>query len=105
MKAEQGKAGQIMIEYNVFAPTGFLVTVLALFPLLLLVYVIIYMATGAGKGQFFLLYISTVTGRTSKFFMPALQREAGVVLMIESTSFPVLFCMAGPAFFTIPAMM
>ena len=104
MKAEQGEAGQIMIEYNVHVPPGFLVTALALFSFLFLVYIVIYVATEAGKGQFFLLDIPPVTGRTREFFMPTFQREAGIVLMIEAAAFPVLFRVAGLAFFTIAAV-
>ena len=103
--AEQRESGQVMSEVRRFFPTRFVVTVLTLFPLFALVYVIIEMTGNAGAIHLIGKRIFAMAVVAGQFTMTALKRELSISAVIKARIVPVDRAMAIAAFVSASTVM
>src|SRR5262245_15462584 len=97
VQANEGKAGQVMVEGHRLAPAGLLVAALAGGPELALVGIILAVAGGAVGGQPVAPGVAGVAAFTGELGMAAAQGKPRRLVVVEADGRPFGGCMAGLA--------
>ena len=105
MRTEQRKAGQVMFEGYLLAPTGFVVTTLAVTPFLTTMRVVGFMAGNAVRAEFLGVDVAGMASLTGDFGVPTVQRVFGVTVVIESRLRPFHSAVAALAITAIATLM
>ncbi len=106
MQSDEGEARKIMVEEDFGAPARHIVTVLALLPLLALMYIVLLMASKTRRPKLLLLWIRPpVAGPAGEFFVPLFQPETGVLVVVEGDLFPAGRPVTGGAFLANSSLM
>lgn len=88
MHANQGEAGEIVIEKDFFVPAFFVMAVFALLALLALVDIVLSMAGYAVGFHFLLVYFTLVAKGTGQVLVFAAKRKIGLLVVVEGVLSP-----------------